>query len=108
MNLNRLKYFLIKYKIKSKIFNKNTIIIVFMLIAAILYYFSLTCFKLTKGENFLKKDGIKFYYQRVIQCSISALITSIIFLLVIKKKLINILQFFNFFLFNFSIIKEVI
>lgn len=71
-----------------------------MLIAAILYYFSLTGCKLTKGENCLTKDGIKFYYQRVIQCSISPLITSIIFLLVIKKKLINILQFFNFFLFN--------
>ncbi len=80
-----------------------------MLIAVILYYFSLTCCKLTKGENCLTKDWIKFYYQRVIQCSISALITSIIFLLIIKKKLIKILQFFIFFyLINFSIIKEVI
>ena len=56
-----------------------------MLIAVILYYLSLTGCKLTKGENCLTKDGIKFYYQRVIQCSISALITSIIFLLIIKK-----------------------
>ncbi len=80
-----------------------------MLIAVILYYLSLTGCKLTKGENCLTKDGIKFYYQRVLQCSISALITSIIFLLIIKKKLIKILQFFIFFyLINFSIIKEVI
>ena len=105
MNLNRFKNLLIKYKIKSKIFNKNTIIIIFILIAAILYYKSLSGCKLTKGENCLTKDGIKFYYQRVIQCSISAVITSIIFLLVIKKKInkyFAIFQFF-FYLINFLI-----
>ena len=68
-----------------------------MLIAVILYYFSLTGCKLTKGENCLTKDGIKFYYQRVIQCSISALITSIIFLLAIKKKINKYFAIFQFF-----------
>lgn len=99
MNLNRLKYFLIKYKIKSKIFNKKTIIIIFMLIALILYYYSLKGCKITKGENCLNKEGIKFYYQRVIQCSISALITSIIFLLVLKKKINKYFAIFQFFFF---------
>ena len=97
MNLNRFKNLLIKYKIKSKIFNKNTIIIIFMLIAIILYYYSLKGCKLTKGEDCLNKEGIIFFYQRVILCSISALIASIIFLLVIKKKINKYFAIFQFF-----------
>ena len=41
-----------------------------MLIAIILYYYSLKGCKITKGENCLNKEGIKFYYQRVIQLQV--------------------------------------
>jgi hypothetical protein len=68
-----------------------------MLTGIILYYLSLKGCSIELGDGCFTKDGIKFYYQRVAQCSISAIISCIIFLLAIIKRINKYFAIFQFF-----------
>ena len=98
-NINKINNDQKTFSFKSpKFLIENTIIIFFMFIGGILYYLSLKgcSFNTEKGENCLTKEGYKFYNQRAKECSISALISSVIFLLSLKKKINKFYAIFQF------------